>query len=169
MKKIVALLIVLSGWHTVTAQERSINDRQPLWSEFMSEEGNNWQVQWSEHTGVPKVMYSGLSKSYEGTPESIARQFLTEYRELFSMNDGLTDLEFVRTQTNRGVHHVTFQQTYQGINVEESQYKIHIQETGEVIMANGSYYPSISMSIEPAISKKEAITLVECIFTGSNV
>lgn len=108
MKRILVIIFVFGIVQSGYAQQRSISERQQLWSEFMSMEGNNWRVQWNEHNGVPKALYNGVSKSYQGSPETIARQFLREHRELFFMKEDLTDLEYVRTQTNRGVHHGYF-------------------------------------------------------------
>ncbi len=103
------LIFVLGVPLNGQAQEKSQTERQQLWSEFKTIESSSWKISTHEATGVPKMLYGGLTKAYSGEPETMARQFLMDYNALFSMKEGLTDLEFVKTQTNRGVHHITFQ------------------------------------------------------------
>jgi len=107
MKKLLCIIFVFSVVDNGYAQEQSIIERQQLWSEFKANEGASWIVSRNTTTGVPNILFNGLTKAYSGDPESMTRQFLTEYRELFSMKEDLADLEYIRTQTNRGVHHVT--------------------------------------------------------------
>lgn len=159
MKNYILIIGLIFGLSiSVHSQKNPLNLDHSKWNNFKTIEGSSWKVSTNEVTGVPKILYSGLTKAYSGEPESIARQFLSEHRELFSMKEGLKDLEYVKTQTNRGVHHITFEQTYKGIPVHEGQYKVHILENGKVNMANGSYYPNIEISVTPTLSKQDVVT-----------
>ncbi len=157
MKKLMFLIFVLGTIDVVYAQ-KSIQTQQQSWSEFKDNEGDNWKARWSEGTGVPKIIYNGVSKSYMGTPVTIARQFLLDNRNLFSMKESLSDLKHKYTKTNRGIQHVTFYQDYQNVIINEAEYKVHISPNGQVIMANGNYYPNIEISVIPTLSKQEIVT-----------
>ena len=139
------------------AQEQLVNAKKVQWEQFKEQEGNNWEVRWNQETGVPNVISNGLSKPYSGTPESIARQFLTEHRALFSMKSTLNDLRHSETLTNRGVHHVTFDQYYKGVRVEDAEYLVHIRENGQVDMANGNYHPNINIPITAPTTGNNAV------------
>lgn len=114
MKRIIVIAFLFGIVHSGNAQERPFNERQQHWSEVMNKEGNKWRIHWNEYTDVPIALYNGVSKSYVGTPEKIARQFLLDNRNLFSMKENLSDLKYKYTKTNRGVHHVTFYQFKNG-------------------------------------------------------
>lgn len=139
------------------AQERPSEAKKAQWEQFKANEGNAWNIRWKGQTGVPRVISNGLTKAYSGNPESIATQFLGEYRELFSMKEGLADLQHSKTQTHRGVYHVTLDQFYQGVPVEGGEYKVHIRESGQVDMANGHYFSNINISTKPSISEDQAL------------
>ncbi|MDR9418967.1 hypothetical protein [Gracilimonas sp.] len=99
---LVTILAILIGAYNLYAQDGNTNNRETEWNSFEAKEGIEWNIRWSEGKDVPRTIVGGLTKGYRGTPESIARQFLTEYRSLFSMKEGLTDLRHVKTLTHRG-------------------------------------------------------------------
>ena len=101
----------------------------------------------------------------------MAHTFLAEHRELFGVGN-LKQLKYVKTQTYRGVRHVTFQQTVKGVPVYEAEYKVHLRGNGQVDMANGTFYPNIDVSTSPAIAKSGAVTAARSdldLPTGSNL
>tara|TARA_R110002124_G_scaffold109723_1_gene263115 strand:- start:26 stop:613 length:588 start_codon:yes stop_codon:yes gene_type:complete len=155
------LSIVLGLAFSAHAQERPNEAKQAQWEQFKANEGENWNIRWKGETGVPRVVSNGLTKAYTGSAESIAQQFLNEYRQLFSLKNELADLNYVKTQTNQGVRHVTFSQHYKDLPVEGGEYKVHIREDGRVDMANGHYYQGIQLSISPSISGEQAINLAK--------
>lgn len=147
---------------TAYAQERPnpANQKQAQWGHFKAAEGNSWEVRWKE-TGVPRMVSNGLTKAYAGTPEAAARKFLSEYQDLFSMKRDLADLKHAKTQTYRGVHHVTFKQNYKNLRVEGGEYLVHIREDGRVAMANGHYYPNIDLSTNATLSPGQAVNIAK--------
>ncbi len=158
MKQALLLLMLLFSTVTVFGQSQENNSaRQAAWKTFKNVEGGSWNIQWEERSGLPKSIYGGFTKAYQGNPETAARSFLTEYRAMFSMRSGLGDLRHRITRENRGVNHVTFDQYYEGIRVEGGEYRVHIQTDGRVDMANGSYYPDIEVPTTPSISINDAI------------
>ncbi len=125
--------------------------------QFKNNSSADWNIRWKGETLVPRVLSNGLSKAYQGTPESIARQFLKDHNEFFAMNKELNDVQFKQSKTHRGVTHVTFNQYYNGMPVEGAQYKVHIRADGRVDMANGYYYPDINISGRASVSPGSAM------------
>jgi len=137
---------------------RADSARKAAWQRFRNKNGDKWRVRWNTHTGLPASIFMGLTKKkYAGNAQQAAHTFLAEHRELFGVGD-LKQLKYVKTQTYRGVRHVTFQQTVKGVPVYEAEYKVHLRGNGQVDMANGTFYPNIEVSTSPAISKSGAVT-----------
>lgn len=131
--------------------------RKAIWQQFKDQNGSQWQVRWNKRTGLPVSIFSGLTeKKYPGRARQAARAFLAEHGTLFGFQN-LNGLQHVKTQTNRGVRHVTFNQAVKGVPVYEAEYKVHLRPDGRVDMANGTYYPNIEVSTNPSISKSGAI------------
>ncbi|MBD3224261.1 MAG: T9SS type A sorting domain-containing protein [Caldithrix sp.] len=156
---LILLLFIFQGLSFGQAKPDSI--RQSAWISFKNKEGESWKIRWNEETGLPRTIFNGLTKTYSGNARSAVKILFKEHRKLFGFKEGLTDLKHLRTQKNRGVRHVTLQQYYQGIPVEEAQYKVHIRKNGRVDMINGFYYPEINISITPSISSNKAIEIVK--------
>ena len=151
------LLIALFFSVSIYAQEKPTTNRTVAWEQFKAQEGNDWKIRWNEQTGLPRVLTGQSTTKYVGTPEVAAKAFLIDYKELFALKANLSDLRHVQTKENRGVRHVTFQQYFEGVKVEGAQYKVHLRQDGTVDMANGFYYDTIDISVEPAITGRSAI------------
>lgn len=151
---IAGLLISTSA---LTAQQAQPLSRQAKLEQLKTDTNADWNIRWKGETTVPRTITNGLSKAYKGTPEHIARQFLSDNADVFSMKRTLSDLEAVSSKTHRGVTHITFRQTHNGIPVEGGEYKVHIREDGRIDMANGFYYPNITTSTKPVIAPELAV------------
>lgn len=155
-----ACVMVSTLCTTVQAQETLIPEsKQSFWEQFKSSEGESWEIRWRKDSPVPRSVTGGVSKAYEGTPETIARQFLMDYSDLFSMKNGLSNFYHEETITSIGTHTVVLKQYHNGVPVEGGEYRVHIQENGSVDMVNGHYYPNISISTESSISSDAAISV----------
>ncbi|QXD15826.1 hypothetical protein GQ464_002435 [Rhodocaloribacter litoris] len=128
---------------------------------FTARHGASWHIRWNEHTGTPASIFWGKTLPFTGTPLEAARTFLQENHKLFKMRSDLSDLTHIRTQAHRGIHHVKFQQTYQGLPVEGAEYLVHIHEDGGVDMANGTYYPTIQAPTRPALTEAAALRIAQ--------
>ena len=162
MKKvnIIFVLLALFVVHPVLSQDYPITtENEKAWQTFSTNEGGNWKIHWSNVTGLPRMLYNSKTKPYLGDAETVARTFLAENKALFSMKNGLSDLELVKNTENRhGLRRVTFQQRFDGVKVEGAKYKIQMDKKGSVLMANGLYYPDINVSAIPTITKVQSIT-----------
>ena len=119
--------------------------RQAAWEQFKSRQGADWEVNWNAKTGIPASIVSGRTKPYSGPPDKAAETFLKEHYRLFEMDPDLSDLRLDTVRQVRNVHHVRFQQTYQGLPVYDAEYLVHILTDGRIIMTNGIYYPNIEV------------------------
>lgn len=122
--------------------------------------GHDWQVRWSEDTPVPKAVFMGTSRAYPGTPEAAARAFLAEHAALFRVPTDAAVLKHDRTLTRRGIHHVRFQQMYEGVPIEDAIYLVHVHEDGRVDMANGTVLLDVgSPDTLPSVTEAEALQI----------
>jgi len=130
--------------------------RKAAWQEFQNQNGPKWRIRWNKKTGLPVSIWLGKTKkAYTGTPEKAARDFLADYQTLFGFTN-LSQMKYIRTQTFRGISHITFNQTFNDIPVYNAEFKVHIRQDGHVDMANGNYFPNIQVSTTPSVSSSSA-------------
>ena len=142
--------------------------RQRAWEHFQQKHGARWHVRWSDRAQIgqtptrantrkaPTSVFGALTRPYAGPPEQAARDFLSEHYTLFQMPKTLSDLEVMNEIRLRGVTHVRFQQTYQGLPVYEGAYLVHVRDDGRIDMANGNYYTDIDAPTTSSISESSA-------------
>lgn len=160
MKTYLLLLSIMFGFGiSVHAQQNDDIDffKKEQWEQFKANEGEDWDIRWKESNTAPRTISNGLSKVYNGSAETIAKQFLMEYNQLFSMKSDLSDLRYIETKTNRDMRHVILLQQYKDIPVEGARYRVHIRSDNRIDMANGNYYPDINISTDPTITGQQAI------------
>ncbi len=76
-------------------------------------------------------------------------EFLHEYGYLFGVLDPASQLELTRAETDAlGHRHTTYRQVYQGVPMFSGVLKVHQNPAGQVIAANGDFYP-ISTKLNP--------------------
>ncbi len=133
--------------------------------------GHGFQVYWNTKTGVPEAIFGAKVQQRirihgsEGlSPEKVARKFLIQHRDIFKMQTNISDLEISRVRNIKGIAHVRFQQTYNGIPIIGAAYFVHVNNTDKSIhMANGRYFPEVRLAnkpegaITPAMSENVAI------------
>ena len=151
------MLLLLCSISPSLAQDEPTADQEAAWQAFKATHGENWEIRWNEQTGVPEAITQGLSRPFHGSPLQAATAFLSENASLFRMKRDLINLKHVKTLEDEGIHHVTFQQTHQGLPVEDAVYLVHVHTDGRVDMANGTYYPKIEASSRASLGEKQAL------------
>lgn len=137
--------------------EKLTVSRDVVAGKFRENNGAKWRVSWAKKNITPISISGGKTQAFNGSPEKAARTFLKSNRSLFNMSKDLSDLELKKVITSsRGVRHVRFQQTYEGIPVYNGTYQVHLKSDGRIDMANGHYYHNIKASTSPSISGKSA-------------
>jgi hypothetical protein len=115
----------------------------------------NMTSRWNNFGGSPDVMYDFASKSYSGTPEEAAREFVNDNASLF----GVTQLNNFRLFSQRdalGGHLVRFQQTFNGIPVSDGGIGVVLNAQNQVIMASGPFFRDVAVNTQPSITADQA-------------
>ncbi|MBI1747907.1 MAG: M36 family metallopeptidase [Acidobacteria bacterium] len=113
-------------------------------------------VTWNAQTATPKNLQNFKTLPGQGTPEAVARQFLSGRADLFAMKPGAGDLSMVLVQESLTGYHVRFQQRVRGIPVYNGVVSVHMTKQLEVEAVHNAYVPIENISIVPAISEWSA-------------
>jgi len=126
-----------------------------------------------EQTGAVRAYYFVDDASYHGTPEEIARAYLSAKAVDFRLKPDLSDLRTVKIDESPMGYHVVLGQTYHGVPVHRSSMVVTIDRDDVVVFATSAYKPGLSLdSVEPTISDNEACQIalfhlaVEQLFEG---
>lgn len=117
----------------------------------------NMTTRWNDFGGSPDVMYDFASHPYSGTPEEAARAFVMQNAGIF----GVTELNNFRVFSSRnalGGHLVRFQQTFNGVAVENGGIGIVMNANKQVIMASGPFFRDVAVNTQPSLSAAQAST-----------
>ena len=93
-----------------------------------------------------------------GRTEVEPMDFLLEYGHVFGVNDPVGQLEVTRTETDWIGHtHTTYQQIHRGVRVFSGVLKVHQNPAGDIIAANGDFYPvSSKLHTTPILTPADA-------------
>lgn len=117
----------------------------------------NMTTRWNDFGGSPDVIYDFASQPYSGTPEEAARAFVMQNAAIF----GVTELNNFRVFSSRnalGGYLVRFQQTFNGVAVENGGIGIVMNANKQIIMASGPFFRDVSINTRPALSADQART-----------
>ena len=110
------------------------------------------------NTGIPRVLYFVNAGPYQGTPEEIARQFLSERIKTLRLKKNLDDLKTVNIQETPMGNHITFQQTYEGLPLYRSDIVVTVDRSNKVVFTVNNYKSGIKVSrTTPKITSENAI------------
>jgi Zn-dependent metalloprotease len=129
----------------------------PLWAVLEARAKGKITAFWNAASGSPHTLYGALSKTM--TPsEASARQFLSDYAQLFKLDPTLSDLSLVRESASLIGTQFIFVQTHQGIPVYDGQIKVLFDGEGRIVAVNNSYIPLTGLAEPtPLISPGRAI------------
>ena len=120
----------------------------------------NMTTRWNDFGGSPDVMYDFASQPYSGTPEEAARAFVMQNAGIF----GVTELNNFRVFSSRnalGGYLVRFQQTFNGVAVENGGIGIVMNANKQVIMASGPFFRDVAVNTQPSLSAAQARTAAD--------
>src|ERR1041384_8301069 len=120
----------------------------------------NMTTRWNDFGGSPDVIYDFASQPYSGTPEEAARAFVMQNAGIF----GVTELNNFRVFSSRdalGGHLVRFQQTFNGVAVENGGIGIVMNANNQVIMASGPFFRDVAVNTQPSLSAAQARTAAD--------
>ncbi len=117
-------------------------------------------ARWNDFGGSPDVIYDFASQPYSGTPEEAARAFIMQNAGIF----GVTELNNFRVFSSRnalGGHLVRFQQTFNGVAVDNGGIGIVMNANKQVIMASGPFFRDVAVNTQPSLSAAQARTAAD--------
>ncbi len=117
----------------------------------------------AKNTVSPVRQLSGIqSAELTGTPEQMARLFLSQNIDVFQMRPSLDDVVLEKIQESPAGYHVRFYQTYDGIQIYRSEIVVSINHSNKASFYMSDYRPDITLSTTtPGISSETAISLAK--------
>ncbi len=91
-------------------------------------------------------------------PKVAADSFLAAVGKNLNLNP--TELQFLNENSAPGHMHVLYQQTYQGLPVEFSRVKVHMDSVGAVLRLDSNFLPNIQINTSPSIPSSQAAQTV---------
>jgi hypothetical protein len=117
----------------------------------------NMTTRWNDFGGSPDVMYDFASQPYSGTAEEAARAFVMANAGIFGVNE-LNNFRVFSSRDALGGHLVRFQQTFNGVAVENGGIGIVMNANKQVIMASGPFFRDVAINTQPSLSAAQART-----------
>ncbi len=117
----------------------------------------NMTVRWNAFGGSPDVIYDFASQPYSGTAEEAARAFLSQNAGLFNVTEA-NNIVLFDAKEALGGHLLRFNQTFNGIPVQDGGIGVVMNAQKQVVMVSGPFFSDIDISTEPTLSAAEAKT-----------
>lgn len=150
-------------WATIlNAQPNESRNIELLKREFTEKYGNNWKMKFSENLKMPVSIHGGFIDQYTGTPIEISKQFLSENKTLFGINNIYIDLQKTKVSyTDKGGSRITFSQIYKGVRVYTGSYLVAVNNENSIYYVSGDYFPDINLGVIPRLQKNKIISIIE--------
>lgn len=145
-----------AGRETAVRQER-------LLSQLEARHGTGWSARWAaDGSRVTALMIARKAPPAVAAPSKepargAAELFLRENASLFALSPDLADLRLVAERASPGGSHLEYQQTYQGLPVDNARVKVNLDRQGRVVQVESGYLPGFTAELEPAVSQDEAV------------
>lgn len=107
---------------------------------------------------VPEALYGLGATLSPGTPEAMARDYLSGNVEALHLNDAaLGDLTHVWTRSSKSGHNVHFEQRIAGVPVYAARIVVHLSPDNRASYVTSGYRPAAQLaSVQPLISAEQA-------------
>jgi hypothetical protein len=115
----------------------------------------NMTVRWNDFGGSPDVLMDFASAPLGSTPEEAGRTFLAANSAAFGITN-VNDLRLVSDRAALGGHLLRFQQTYQGIDVQNGGIGLVVNRDNRVIMASGPVFRDVAVNTQPTLTAEQA-------------
>jgi hypothetical protein len=115
-------------------------------------------AKWDPVAKIPRALYNIHYGPIAGSPEDIARKYLSYNTRLFKINNITSELKTTLVQQSPAGHHVRFEQLFNGIPVYQSDVVVSISKTNYVTFLSNNYRPNLQVqSLNPLIDTSTAI------------
>ena len=117
------------------------------------------RVRWHQDRGTVRSLYNLTIPAPVGTPETSARQCLSDYCDLFAMTDPTVELRLKAVQNSLTGRHIRFHQYHRGVEVYGASVSVHINRSGQIRVIHSNYFPQIDISTSASLSAEQAISI----------
>jgi Zn-dependent metalloprotease len=115
----------------------------------------NMTFRWNNFGGSPDVMYDFASQPFDGTPEEAARSFISQNAGLFGVPN-IGELTLFNDAAALGGHLLRFNQTFNGLPVQNGGIGIILNGRNQVIMASGPFFRDVNLNTTPTLDAAQA-------------
>jgi len=151
----VLLVISMAGFVNILQGQTTKEEREAARDRFNQEYNNQLKIRWNYITGTPYSIVGRITK-YSGTPEQIARAFLTEEKTMLGILDPENDVALTKT-SGSSVH---FEQRYNSVPMLKAGYVVSMDNTGAIYYVGGDWYPEASVETNPNITESQAASVI---------
>ncbi len=94
-----------------------------------------------EHYGTPKELWGFRTRKRQGSPKTIATEFLRANHHVLGLTPDLQGVEFQRKILSLGASHLIFQQIHDGRRVHRAYVSIHMDRDGRIYLVKNRALP----------------------------
>ncbi len=132
--------------------------------------GQQVLVRWDPVDGVPAFLTGPVSVPQADNLEASTYAFLDQNAELFRMDDPWGELRLERSDIDGlGMTHLHMAQIYRGVPVFGAELAVHYSAEGMLTAINGDYKPGLDLSVEPVVSREQAMAVATAAMPGGAV
>src|SRR5262245_11636779 len=162
LRALVLLLPFVPLLLTTPSQAQSPPDRKAALERLRAAAGGRIETRWTKDHGAIRTLAGHLAPARAGTSEDVARTFLMEARDLFTLSADLGDLKLRGARSSPSGTHVGFDQTYAGLPVFDGGLDVHLDLAGSVYLVQNAYAPRLDSTMAasataPRISAAAAV------------
>lgn len=125
--------------------------------------GKPLQVEYNGLTATPRHLFSYgtyLTAPSAAAPEAIARDFISQWREIFRFSD--EDLSSLRLRSRATVPDIgttilLFEQMHNGIPVYKGEVLVNVNRNGQIMSVGGESFPQLAVNDNYLVTPEQAI------------
>lgn len=157
-----------------TLNFQTIKSRQISNPNLLQKQKKTKNIYWDQLNGTPHFIFinsednKNTKKATAGMCALEAQSVLSEYADMMMLAHPLEELILVSSTTDKQRKtHLKYQQYFKGIKVWSSDLYLHFDETGQLEIVNGRYYPTpegldISFLLTEATAIQKAAEYLQC-------
>jgi hypothetical protein len=125
--------------------------------------GKPLQLEYNDLTATPSHLFSYgtyLTAPSADTPEAIARNFISQWREIFRFSDDDVSSLRLRSRTtipDMGTTILLFEQMHNGIPVYKGEVLVNVNRSGQIMSVGGESFPQMAVNDTYIITPEQAI------------
>ena len=153
------ICIPFSGYAKRTARQELQLKAAAALQRIKSDSQSPVRTRWHQDRGTIRSLYNLTLPLPPGTPETSARQCLSEHCDLFGLTDPHTELRLKTIQTSLTGRHVRFHQYYRGVEVYGASISVHTNHLGQIRVIHSNYFPKIDINTSASVSADGAVAI----------